>query len=248
MNRSNLNLNLIPPKAHHTKVVANVKDVYLKAKLEILLNNWCVQKTNNEYVFFKHFNSNRKGVINQLILSGNDYDGIYEFEIFGHDLRMQNIYDKTINDLVMKIESCSNYDLAAFNKKKNVITVSKKTHSEESFWKEVSKQLARLSAFDIIIVSYSNEKVVIDQQQHGELKYRKKTHEALKNKLDIQDVQFIQKRKQYYISRLDLGEEDFRNELIKRNLITPEEYSLFTTQNQDICSEFYRNMKKVEIL
>jgi len=30
-------------------------------------------------LFFKHFVSNKKGLIYQLILSGNDYDGIYEF-------------------------------------------------------------------------------------------------------------------------------------------------------------------------
>lgn len=241
-------LDIIPPKAHHTKVVANVKDVYLKAKLEILLNNWCVQKTNSEYVFFKHFNSNRKGVINQLILSGNDYDGIYEFEIFGHDLKMISIFDKNINDLVMKIESCSNYDLAVFNKKKTCITVSKKALDEDSFWKEVAKQLSRLSSFDIVIVSYGEEKKTFDQQQLGELKYRRKTQEALKDRSKVQDVKFIQKRKQYCISRLDLGEEGFRNELIKRKLVTPEEYSLFTAQDEDICSAMYKNLKKVEIL
>lgn len=241
--------NLIPPKAQHTKIVANVKDVYLKAKIEILLNNWCVQKTNNEYVFFKHFNSNRKGVINQLILSGNDYDGIYEFEIFGHNLIMKNVFDESINDLVIKIESSSNYDLAIFNKRNNKTTVSKKNHTQESFWKEIAQQLSRLSTFDIVTISYEDKTVTIDQQQLGELKFRKRVYEEIKlHKAEIQTVQFIQKRKQYSISRLDLGEEDFKNELFKRKLITPEEYRLFTAQNKDICSKVYKNMKKVEIL
>lgn len=241
--------NLIPPKAQHTKIVANIKDVYLKAKIEILLNNWCVQKTNNEYVFFKHFNSNRKGVINQLIFSGNDYDGIYEFEIFGHDLKMQNVFDKSINDLVIKIESLSNYDLAIFNKKNNKITVSRKNHTDESFWQEIAKHVSRLSTFDIINIILEDETVTIDQQQLGELKFRKKTHEYLKQyREQIKTVQFIQKKKQYFISRLDLGEEEFKNELFKRKLITPEEYNLFTTQNKDICSKVYKNMKKIEIL
>ena len=186
------------------------------------------------------------GVINQLILSGNDYDGIYEFEIFGHDLKMISIFDKNINDLVMKIESCDNYDLAVFNKRKR-ITVSKSI-GRRQFWKEVAKQLSRLSSFDIVIVSYGEEKKTFDQQQLGELKYRRKTQEALKDRSKVQDVKFIQKRKQYCISRLDLGEEGFRNELIKRKLVTPEEYSLFTAQDEDICSAMYKNLKKVEIL
>lgn len=241
-------INIIPPKANHDKVIANVKNIYLKTKLEILLNNWCVQKINNEYIFFKHFNSNRKGVINQLILSGNDYDGIYEFEIFGHNLKMSTVFDKTINDLVMKVESCSNYDLAVFNKKKNRIIISKKNLSEEDFWKEIKKQLSRLSIFDIVVVNYDNADVIIDQHQLGELKYRKKTYEALKDKEKVKEVQFIQKKKPYYISRLDLGEEEFKRELIQRKLITPEEYDLFTSQNPEICSVIYKNLKKVEII
>jgi hypothetical protein len=242
-------IDLIPPKTQHTKIVANIKDVYLKAKIEVLLNNWCVQKTNNEYVFFKHFNSNRKGVINQLILSGNDYDGIYELEIFGHNLKMHNVFDKTINDLVIKIESSSNYDLATFNKKNNKITILRRNHTEESFWNEIARYISRLSIFDIINIVLENETVAIDQQQLGELKFRKKTHEYLKKyKEQIKSVQFVQKKKHYYISRLDLGEEGFRNELLKRNLITNEEYNIFTTQNKDICSKIYKHMKKIEIL
>jgi len=242
-------LDLIPPKAQHTKIVANIKDIYLKTKIEVLLNNWCVQKTNNEYIFFKHFNSNRKGVINQLILSGNDYDGIYEFEIFGHDLKMHNIFDKSINDLVIKIDSASNYDLATFNKRNNKITIFKRNHTDESFWHEISKYVSRLSAFDIINIILDGEIIIVDQQQLGELKFRKKTHEYFRQyKEQIKSIQFIQKKKQYYISRLDLGEEGFKNELFKRNLITHEEYNLFTTQNKDICSKVYKNMKKIEIL
>jgi len=245
----NLNyIDLIPPKAEHTKIVANIKNVYLKAKIEILLNNWCVQKTNNEYIFFKHFN-NRKGVINQLILSGNDYDGIYELEIFGHNLKIHNVFDKTINDLVIKIESSSNYALATFNKKNDKITVLRKNHGEESFWNEITHYISRLSTFDIINIILENETITIDQQQLGELKFRKKTYECLKKyREQINNIQFIQKKKNYYISRLDLGEEGFKNELLKRKLITPEEYNLFTTQNKDICSKIYKQMKKIEIL
>lgn len=242
-------LYMIPPKTQHTKVVANIKNVYLKAKLEVLLNNWCVQKTNNEYIFFKHFNSNRKGVINQLILSGNDYDGIYELEIFGHNLKMHNVFDKTINDLVIKVESSSNYDLAVFNKKNDRITVIKKNHGEESFWNEITHYISRLSTFDIINIVLENETITIDQQQLGELKFRKRTYESLKKyKKQIKGIQFVQKKKHYYISRLDLGDEGFKNELLKRKLVTSEEYDLFTTQNKNICEKIYKHMKKIEIV
>lgn len=245
----NNNLSLIPPKTPHTKVVANVKDVYLKTKLEVLLNNWCVQKTNNEYIFFKHFNSNRKGVINQLILSGNDYDGVYEFEIFGHDLKMRNVFDRSINDLVIKIESSSNYDLAIFNKGNTVVSVSRKNLSEKEFGKEIAKQLSRLSTFDFIRFIYPDKTVVADQQQLGELKFRKKVYEHLKQRNEQpKTVQFVQKKRQYSISRLDLGEDGFRNELFKRQLITLEEYRLFTSQNKEFCSKAYKEMKKIEII
>lgn len=241
---------IIASDSQQPKVVANIKDVCLKAKLEVLLNNWCVQKiNNNEYIFFKHFNSNRKGVINQLVLSGNDYDGIYELEIFGHNLKMENVFDENINDLVIKIKSLSNYDLAVFNKENKKVTIRRKDYTEESFWKEIAQYISRLYIFDTINIGLQNEIIAIDQQELGSSKFRKKVHESLRKYKDqIKNVQFIQKKKHYYISRLDLGEEGFKDELLRRNLITKEQYELFTTQDKDVCEQIYKRMRKVEIV
>lgn len=240
----------IPPKVEHTKIVANIKDIYLKTKIEILLNNWCVQKTNNEYIFYKHFNSNRKGVINQLILSGNNYDGIYEFEIFGHDLKFQNYYDHTINNMIIKIESLSNYDLATFIKKNtNVIIDRKEKNNDNIFWDEINKNILKLLSYDSVVIETSNNIFELNHQQLGEIKFKRKILTILKNyKPDINLIKFKQKKKQFYISRMDLGEEDFKAELFKRQLISPQEYDLFTKQDKQVCSELYKNMKKIEIV
>ena len=240
---------LIPEKMEHHKEVANIKDSFLKTKIEVLLNNWCVQRTNNEFVFFKHFNSSRKGVINQLILSGNDFDGIYEFEIFGHDLKIQNVFNKEIKDLVIKIDSHSNYDLAVFNNKNNKLIYSKKNQTEESFWNEIAQPFSRLSTFDIVYIQVNDKVHTFDQQVLGELKFRKKINELIRfEKKNIQTIQFIQKKKQFYISRFDLGDEAFKNELLSRNLISEAEYQMFTSKNREKCMNVYKNMKKIEIL
>lgn len=238
--------NQIPEKLEHNKVVANIKNVYTKTKMEILLNNWCVEKTNNEYIFYKHFNSDKKGVIHQLILSGGDYDGIYEFEVFGHDLSFENVYDQNSNDLVMKINSLSNYDLAEFNKKGYKFTVDKLNKTKDEFMADVTKYLSKLSRFDVVEVKKDSKVIELNQQQLGEVKFRKRIYEFLKDNID--GIKFIQKKKQYCISKIDLGEKDFKEEIINMGLVTEEEYNTYTSQRKDLCSKLYSEMKKVAIV
>lgn len=245
-----LSLDFIPKKVNHTRKIADIKDIFLKTEIEILLNNWCVQKLNEEYVFFKHFNSNRKGVIHQLILSGNEYDGVYELEIFGRNLKIKNIYDKELNDIVMKIETLGNYDLAKFDKRGYTYTVDKNIIGNENFNNEIQKYISQLSKIDIIEIFLNDKKKVkFDQNELGEIKFRNEFHKYLKNHLkNIKKINFSKKKKQYYISKLDLGEEEFKKELFRRNMVTPEEYELFTSQNKKQNSLLFNKLRKIEII
>ncbi|QUH22035.1 hypothetical protein [Alkaliphilus sp. B6464] len=244
------NMNIVPNKIDHLKEIADVKDVFLKTEIEILLNNWCVQQINQEYIFFKHFNSNRKGVIYQLILSGNEYDGIYELEVFGHDLKFKNVFKKEINDLMIEVKTNGNYDLARFNKKSYTFTVDRNITGDESFKIEIRKYLQQLSKIDIVeVIGLDNSIIQFDQQELGEIKFRGKLHNLLKKSInDIQKINFCKKKKQYYISKLDLGEEAFKKELFKRNMITPEEYEIYTTGDRNENAKLFSELRKIEII
>ena len=214
------------------------KNTFLKTQLEILLNNWCVQKINNEFIFFKHFVSNKKGLIYQLILSGNDYDGIYEFEIFGHDLKINNVVSG--NDVVMVVNSLSNCSLAIFEKgeKKNSFVESQYINNEY-FKKDVLKHI---DVFDIANINMNN-----NENKIMSVKQLKSNISQLFNSNKIKSIQLIQKKQQYTISYIDLGPENFKKELLTKEYVTLEEYALFTSQNIKLYSKIYKDMKKVKM-
>jgi len=239
---------VIPKKEAHIKSISDVKDVFLKTEVEILLNNWCVQKSNEDYIFFKHFKTDRKGVVYQLILSGNEYDGLYEMEVFGKHLKFKNIFDKSINDMVLKIETNGNYDLATFDKKGYSVTLDRK--SEKNFDSLLKSNLSEMSKIDIVeIVKNSGDKMIFEQNEMGEIKFRNAVNKLIKkNSEEIEKIHISRKKKPFHISRLDLGEAAFKEELFSRNFITNEEYMQFANGNQAQYNQLFENFKKVEII
>ncbi|MFW6046371.1 MAG: hypothetical protein ACOCP4_01080 [Candidatus Woesearchaeota archaeon] len=241
-----MHIQAIPKKQKHSKEINGIKNTYLKQKLRILLKNWCVQKIDDEYLFYKHFESDRKGVINQLILSGNDYDGIYEFEIFGHDLELTNIYNKQLKEMIMQIKSKSNFDLASFEQNNTTIKLYK---TQDDFWSNVRKIETKLSTIDTVIISTTNKDIKIRQQGMGEIKFKIKYKNLIKkHKDDIVSINFISKSKPLYISRDELSEQEFKNKLFDFGLITPEEYDLYAKSNKYVKASLYRGLKKIKII
>lgn len=239
---------MIPKKEEHIKSISDIKDVFLKTELEMLINNWCVQKSNGDYVFFKHFETSRKGVVYQLVLSGNDYDGLYEMEVLGKKLKLKNAFNKTINDMVLKFETLGNYELASFEKLDKSVFLDRKDYPE--FEKTLKTNLMELSKIDALDVTMKNgEKKRFEQTAMGEIKFRTGVNKLIsKFTKDIESIHIYRKKKPFYISRLDLGEKSFKEELLKRNFITNEEYQTFTSQNKSIYEQLFNYFKKVEII
>lgn len=230
-------------KINSKKIETDIKDIYLKTQIEKLLNNWYVQKIKNEILFYKHFKSNKKGLIYQLILSGNDYDGIYEFEIFGHNLSIKNVLKN--NDVVMVVKSLSNCSLALFEKGGGkTILCSKQYLNNDFFKKDVIK---RLYNYDAVSVSTTtNKNILINLNETGEIAERKIV--AIFNNEEVRMVQFIEKKDQYTISYIDMGAKKFKKELIEKGYVTLEEYTLFTSKKADLYSQIYKDMRKIEML
>lgn len=239
---------MIPKKVEHIKSISDIKDVFLKTEIEILLNNWCVQKTNDDYIFFKHFETSRKGVVYQLILSGNEYDGLYEMEVFGKHLKFKNAFDRSLNEMILKIETNGNYDLATFDKVGFNLTLDKT--KEFNFKEKVKSNLNEMSKIDIIeIETVSGQKIKFEQKEIGEIKFRTGINKILKKSFEeIEKIHIFKKKRPFHISRIDLGEHGFKEELIKRKFITLEEYEKFTSSNISTCTQFFENFKKVEII
>lgn len=241
-------LSMLPEKTSHTNVVKEMKTTYLKNKVNILLNNWCVQKINNEYTFFKHIQSDRKGVIHQVILSGNEYDGVYELEIFGHGLTFENkVVDR---EAIMKINTNSNYDLAQFTKESHCETLEMRDNDINVFKEEFLKYNAKLSSYDVLKIYLKNkETITLNKKQIGEIRLKKQLRTLLRdNIIDIDKIKFYQKKRDLYLYREELGSIQFKEELIAKGYVTEEEYDLYTTQKEEICKNLYKSLKKVEII
>lgn len=240
-----MTLAAVKEKINEIREETNIKDNTLRKKLELLMNNICVQKLDNDsYVFFKHFASKKKGVIYQLLISGDSFDGIYEFKVFGHNVNFKNKI--TEDGVVVKIETTSNFDLAEFDVKD--ITTTIKMIDELQFKRDFNKIKGKLINYDIILVYLKNEIITINSNIIGEVKTKKQIRELLRNNKDIVKMEFIEKKKKHYISKIDLGEQEFKRQLLELNLLSQEEYELYTKCNDKIFSEIQSKFKKVEII
>lgn len=240
-----MTLSAVREKINEERGQTNIKDNILNSKLSVLINNICFQKLDNTYIFFKHFASKKKGIIYQLLLSGNDYDGIYEFNVFGHNVKFRNIITEE-GSTIFKIETTSNFDLAEFDVKDETTTIIKK--DELQFKREVNSCIKKISLYDIILIHLEDDVIKLNNNFLGETRTKKQIREILKNSDDILKIDFIEKKKKHFISRYDLGEEEFKKQLIELNLISEEEYKLFTNFNDELNKNLETKFKKVEII
>lgn len=224
----------------------NIKDAKLRKKLDILMKNVCIQKLEeNKYTFFKYFAGKQKGVLYCLLLTGDELDGIYEFKVFGHDLKFENVV--TDCGVVTRIHSVSNYNLAEFDIK-NVVTKIEK-ENDIIFKKELNKFLSKAFCFDTVKIVFKNEIIEVTQKNYEELKFKKEIKSILKNRYnDILSIEGLEKRKRLYISSLDLGVKEFKKQIVELGLVTEEEYNFYTKFNNESFKEHKSKFKLIEVI
>lgn len=242
-----MNSNLaVLSKINEDRNETNIKDTKLRKKLDLLMNNVCIQKLEeNKYTFFKYFASKQKGILYCLLLTGDELDGIYEFKVFGHDLKFETaIMD---HGVVTKVCSVSNYNLAEFDMK-DVVTEIKK-ENDITFRKEIKKFLPKIIDFDVVTIKFKNEIMEITQKNYDEISFKKEIRSILKNRYeDIESIEGLEKKKKLYISALDLGVKEFKKSIIDLNLVTEEEYSLYTKFDNELFEEYKKKFKLIEIV
>ena len=215
----------------------NVKDTKLKQKLTLLLESTCLQRLEKDrYSFLRYFPSKRKGNIFILIISGDSMDGLYEFEIFGHNLKF--IEKRNLMGEVLNIETNSNYSLANFDLK-DVNTIITR-ENDFQFSEDLNSFLIKVLNFDVVTVNCSNnKKTVFNQSLLGEIQFKKQLKSFVRdNYADISKIIGLEKRKKLSINRLNLGEEEFKRQIISLNLITDEEYTLFTSLDDEKFNKY----------
>lgn len=238
-----MTLNAVKEKISEVRDETNIKDANLRRKLDLLLSNTCIQKLDKDnYVFFKYFASNKKGILYQLLLSGDSDDAIYEFGVFGHDVKfIQKLRQP------LRIETKSNYDLAEFDVKDITTTVMKE--NDIQFKQDLKEVLRNVSVFDIINVHVNDKVIVINNNLIGEVKSKYQIRDILRKKYDgITKIEFIEKKKKHYISAFDLGRDEFKRQLIELNLVTEDEYNLYTKFNDKLYNEYKGKFREVEVI
>lgn len=88
--------------------ILDIKDPQKIVLATYLLNRWVSYEVNGDIFYIKHVKSPKKNVLYQIIISGDDTDGIYEMQFKGTKIKLSKIKD------VLKIESNGNYELAQF--------------------------------------------------------------------------------------------------------------------------------------
>lgn len=92
--------------------IRNEEKIVLSA---LLLDRWMLYQEGSDSIYVRHVASDRQNVLYQIILSGQEWDGIYELALKGHKIRLKGyIVD---GQKILMIESPGNYNLADFSKK-----------------------------------------------------------------------------------------------------------------------------------
>lgn len=98
--------------------ITNIKSGNVRQITAYLLDNWVCQQTSKaSYMFFKHVQGKKQNTLIQVILSGDDYDGLYLMSLKGKKFNTGYRKDE-FNNIVLEIHSKGNYDQAIFNGRK----------------------------------------------------------------------------------------------------------------------------------
>lgn len=229
--------NIVLSHINSDRTDINVKDTKLKQKLDLLINNICIQRLEkNKYCFFKYFASTRKGIMYLLILSGDVLDGLYEFEIFGHQLKFIQ-RTKEIGE-VLEVRTSTNYAQACFDVK-DVTTIIKNNEPFE-FVKDVQQFFLNLINFDIIsIKNFNNEEIIYKQNLLGEISFKKEVKAYIKNNINnLKEIAGTEKKKKICITQLNLGKAEFEKQITELELVSKSEYDFFTSLDDDKFQKF----------
>lgn len=97
---------------HKVKNSVKVNDKHKEKLSNLLVDRWLLFELGKDEAYVKHIVSGKKGLLYQIILSGQIWDGIYEFSLRGKKINTKGYISSDSQTLV--VESKGNYDLAMF--------------------------------------------------------------------------------------------------------------------------------------
>lgn len=111
-----LNIRAPRMKEEECSKYISIKNPTKRTLLEVLKDRWMLYQLGRDSIYVKHVFSGRMDVLYQILLSGQDWDGIYEFALKGNKISVKGYVIDGVNTLV--IESTGNYNLATFGDEK----------------------------------------------------------------------------------------------------------------------------------
>lgn len=143
--------------------ILNIKDRTKRLLCRRVLNRWMAQRVMDEWIFIKHIPSGRLNVLYQIVLSGNSWDGVYEFSLKGYSITSAYIYDHRLREEVLRIYSPGNYVLVTKNTSDEEIELGRiNCKTDEEFGNRlIERGYICKEEFEIFVNSSSDEKEYI---------------------------------------------------------------------------------------
>lgn len=200
------------------------KYVLAQDVLSLLTDNWCMQNIGNDILYLKHIYVEEEHSLYQIILSHNtEYSGVYKMELRGKDFQCK--FDSTKE--IFAIKTNNYFELSPFYTSKQIMEL--RVEDAVDFKESLFENIAEFSV-DHLIFTNRGKKTYIRNLDLKQFKTKVlKFYE--KNKATITDVSFVEKKKEYYISRFDLSEQEFKKQLIGLGYVTEQEYNLYSNKN-----------------
>jgi hypothetical protein len=118
--------------------------------LEVLKDRWMLYQLGNDSIYVTHVYAGRQDVLYQIILSGQEWDGIYEFALKGKKIVAEGYIIDGKNTLV--IESQGNYNLATFGQgDDNIYTICRADYKTDKDFVEAMIATGLVSREDMEI-------------------------------------------------------------------------------------------------
>lgn len=208
----------------------DVKNTFLAQDIiSLLTKHWCLQKIGNDILYLKHIFVEEEHSLYQIILSNNsEYSGVYKMELRGKDFHCKfNSHSD-----VFEIKTNNFFELAPFYTSKQITEL--RVADAVDFKQSLFDYIEQINVDHLIFIQNGN-KTYIKNSNFQQFKTKVKNFYE-KNHAKITGVSFIEKKKEYYISKFDLPEQEFRKQLIELDYVTEEEYIKYNNfkNNPDI--------------
>lgn len=116
------------------KSILSVRDKDKLSLSEVLVDRWMLYQEGEDSIYVKHVPSDRMDVLYQIILSGQDWDGVYEFKVKGRNISAKGYIVK--GQKILVVESNGNYSLARFTNAETPYTVCRMDYKSDEAFKE----------------------------------------------------------------------------------------------------------------